>query len=88
MVLLHGGSSKGVGRIAACWAKARKVTQIGFKPNWTKHAKAASFRRNDEILSVMPAGLIVFPGNSITDNLADKCLMGCSMAHLAAVGKL
>lgn len=72
MVLLHGGSPKGAERIAACWAEARKVTQITFKPNWTKHAKAAPFRRNDEMLSVMPAGLIVFPGNGITGNLADK----------------
>lgn len=72
MVLLHGGSPKGAERIAACWAEGRKVTQISFKPNWTKHAKAAPFRRNDEMLSVMPAGLIVFPGNGITDNLTDK----------------
>lgn len=72
MVLLHGGSPKGAERIAACWAESRKVTQISFKPNWTKHAKAAPFRRNDEMLSVLPAGLIVFPGNGITDNLADK----------------
>lgn len=72
MVLLHGGAPKGAERIAACWAEARKVTQIIFKPNWSKHAKAAPFRRNDEMLSVMPAGLIVFPGNGITDNLADK----------------
>lgn len=72
MVLLHGGSPKGAERIAACWAEARKVTQISFKPNWTKHAKAAPFRRNDEMLSVMPAGLIVFPGNGITNNLTDK----------------
>lgn len=48
------------------------MTQITFKPNWTKHAKAAPFRRNDEMLSVMPAGLIVFPGNGITGNFADK----------------
>ncbi|WFU92017.1 hypothetical protein QA644_34540 (plasmid) [Rhizobium sp. CC1099] len=54
------------------WAEARKVTQISFKPNWTKHAKAAPFRRNDEMLSVMPAGLIAFPGSGITGNLADK----------------
>jgi hypothetical protein len=72
MVLLHGGSPKGAERIAACWAEARKVTQITFKPNWTRHAKAAPFRRNDEMLSAMPAGLIVFPGNGITGNLADK----------------
>ncbi len=72
MVLLHGGSPKGAERIAACWAEARKVTQITFKPNWAKHAKAAPFRRNDDMLSVMPVGLIVFPGNGITGNLADK----------------
>ncbi|MBB4193000.1 hypothetical protein GGE45_001586 [Rhizobium aethiopicum] len=72
MVLLHGGSPKGAERIAACWADARKVTQIFFKPNWTKYAKAAPFRRNDEMLSVMPAGVIIFPGSGITGNLADK----------------
>jgi hypothetical protein len=72
MVLLHGGSPKGAERIAACWAEARKVTQISFKPNWTKHAKAAPFRRNDDMLSVMPAGVMVFPGSGITGNIADK----------------
>ncbi|MBX5041135.1 DUF2493 domain-containing protein [Rhizobium lentis] len=72
MVLLHGGSPKGAERIASCWAEARKVTQISFKPNWTKHAKAAPFRRNDEMLSVMPAGVIIVPGSGITGNLADK----------------
>ncbi|MEH7846092.1 DUF2493 domain-containing protein [Rhizobium laguerreae] len=72
MILLHGGSPKGAERIAACWAEARKVTQITFKPNWTMHAKAAPFRRNDEMLSVMPAGVIIFPGSGITGNLADK----------------
>ncbi len=41
MVLLHGGSPKGAERIAACWDEARGVTQIAFKPNWNKHAKAA-----------------------------------------------
>ncbi|RVJ51144.1 DUF2493 domain-containing protein [Sinorhizobium meliloti] len=72
MVLLHGGSPKGAERIAACWAEARKVTQIAFKPNWTKHAKAAPFRRNDDMLSVMPSGVVIFPGSGITENLADK----------------
>ncbi|KXF78212.1 hypothetical protein ATN84_23250 [Paramesorhizobium deserti] len=72
MVLLHGGSPKGAERIAACWAETRKVTQIVFKPNWTKHAKAAPFRRNDDMLQVMPIGIMVFPGSGITGNLADK----------------
>ena len=72
MVLLHGGSPKGAERIAACWADNRKVPQIAFKPDWTKHAKAAPFKRNDQMLDVLPIGVIVFPGSGIQDNLADK----------------
>ena len=72
MVLLHGGSPKGAERIAACWADHRKVPQIAFKPDWTKHAKAAPFKRNDQMLDVLPIGVMVFPGTGIQDNLADK----------------
>lgn len=72
MVLLHGASPRGAERIAAGWADSRKVTQIPFKPDWDRHAKAAPFRRNDLLLSVIPAGVIVFPGSGITENLADK----------------
>jgi hypothetical protein len=55
MVLLHGASPKGAERIAACWAESRKVTQIAVKPDWTKHAKAAPFRRNDQLLATRRA---------------------------------
>jgi hypothetical protein len=72
MVLLHGGSPKGAERIAACWADNRKVPQIAFKPDWTRHAKAAPFKRNDAMLSVLPIGVMVAPGSGIQDNLADK----------------
>ena len=72
MVLLHGGSPKGAELIAAKWAEHRDVTQIAFKPDWTRHAKAAPFKRNDSLLDTLPVGLIVFPGTGITDNLADK----------------
>jgi hypothetical protein len=72
MVLLHGGSPKGAERIAAKWADHRKVPQIAFKPDWTRHAKAAPFKRNDAILEVLPIGVMVFPGTGIQDNLADK----------------
>jgi hypothetical protein len=72
MVLLHGGSPKGAERIAACWADNRKVPQIAFKPDWTRHAKAAPFRRNDRMLEVLPIGVIAFPGSGISANLADK----------------
>ena len=72
MVLLHGGSPKGAERIASRWADHRKVPQIAFKPDWTKHAKAAPFKRNDQMLAVLPIGLLHFPGTGIQDNLADK----------------
>jgi hypothetical protein len=72
MVLLHGGSPTGAERIAARWADTRKVTHVPFKPDWTRHAKAAPFKRNDQILEVLPIGVIVFPGSGIQENLADK----------------
>jgi hypothetical protein len=72
MVLLHGGSPKGAERIAASWADHRKVPQIAFKPDWTRHAKAAPFKRNDQMLDALPIGVMVFPGTGIQDNLADK----------------
>ena len=72
LVLLHGGSPKGAERIAACWADSRKVPQVAFKPDWSRHAKAAPFKRNDLMLDALPIGVVVFPGSGISDNLADK----------------
>ena len=51
---------------------SRNVTQIAFKPDWTRDGKAAPFKRNDRMLDIVPAGVIVFPGSGITGNLADK----------------
>jgi hypothetical protein len=72
MVLLHGGSPKGAELIASRWADHRKVPQVAFRPDWTKHAKAAPFKRNDAMLDVLPVGVLVFPGTGIQENLADK----------------
>ena len=72
MVLLHGGSPKGAELIAAKWADNRKVPQIAFRPDWSKHGKAAPFKRNDAMLDVLPVGVLVFPGTGIQENLADK----------------
>ena len=72
MVLMHGGSPKGAERIAARWADHCNVPQIAFKPDWTKHAKAAPFKRNDAMLEVLPIGVMIFPGTGIQENLADK----------------
>lgn len=72
MVLLHGGTPKGAERIASRWADSRGVPQIAFKPDWTRHQKAAPFRRNDVMLEAFPIGVIVFPGSGVSANLADK----------------
>tara|TARA_R100000687_G_C6406219_1_gene144236 strand:- start:466 stop:657 length:192 start_codon:yes stop_codon:yes gene_type:complete len=48
------------------------VTQVAFKPDWTKHAEAAPFKRNDAMLDVLPVGLLVFTGTGIQENLADQ----------------
>jgi hypothetical protein len=49
-----------------------KVPQIAFKPDWTKHQKAAPFKRNDAMLAALPIGVMAFPGTGIQANLADK----------------
>jgi hypothetical protein len=72
MVLLHGGGSKGAERIASCWADNRKVSQVAFKPDWSRHKNAAPFKRNDVMLETLPIGVIAFPGSGIVENLADK----------------
>ena len=72
MVRIHGGTPKGAEKAAACWADRRGVTQIAFKPDWTRDGKSAPFKRNDRMLEIVPAGVIVFQGSGITNNLADK----------------
>ena len=71
MVLLHGGGP-GIEKIAASWAEARGVNQVVCRPDWNAHGKAAPFRRNDELLNLLPKGVIAFPGSGITGNLVDR----------------
>ena len=71
IILAHGGGP-GVERIAAKWAERNGVHQVVCKPDWTAHGRAAPFRRNDELLNLLPKGVIAFPGSGITENLVDK----------------
>ncbi len=73
MVLVHGGGP-GVEKIAAQWAEQNGVHQIVCKPDWDRHGRAAPFRRNDELVNLLPKGVIAFPGSGITDNLVDKAI--------------
>ena len=84
MVLLHGGGP-GVEKIAASWASARGVDQVVCRPDWSAHGKAAPFRRNDELLNLLPKGVIAFPGSGITGNLVDKAKqLGIPVMNIAA----
>ena len=71
MVLVHGGGP-GAERIAARWAENNAVHQVVFRPDWNAHGRAAPFRRNDQMLKLLPTGLVAFPGAGITENLVDK----------------
>ena len=71
MILVHGGGP-GVERIAAQWADRNGVHQIVCKPDWQRHGRAAPFRRNEELLNLLPKGVIAFPGSGITENLVDR----------------
>ena len=84
MVLVHGGGP-GVERIAARWAERNGVHQVVCKPDWDRHGRAAPFRRNDELLNLLPKGVIAFPGSGITDNLVDKARqLGIPVHRMAA----
>ena len=71
MVLVHGGGP-GAEKIAARWAESKGVHQVVCKPDWNAHGRAAPFRRNDQLLSLLPKGVIGFPGSGISENLLDK----------------
>ena len=71
LVLVHGGGP-GVEKIAAQWAERNGVHQIVCKPDWNRHGRAAPFRRNEELLNLLPKGVIAFPGSGITENLVDR----------------
>ena len=84
MILVHGGGP-GVEKIAAQWAERNGVHQVVCKPDWDRHGRAAPFRRNDDLLNLLPKGLIAFPGNGITENLIDKARqLGIPVHRVAA----
>ena len=84
LVLVHGGGP-GVEKVAAQWADRNGVDQVVCKPDWNAHGRAAPFRRNDELLNLLPKGLIAFPGSGITDNLVDKAVkLGIPVQRCAA----
>jgi hypothetical protein len=68
MVLVHGGDTKGLDRIAAAWAERRKVAQVAFGLD-RRLGPRAGFRRNEQMLSLNPRCLIAFAGNGVLERL-------------------
>ena len=84
VILVHGGGP-GAEKIAASWAERNHVHQIVCKPDWDRHGCAAPFRRNDDLLNLLPKGLVAFPGSGITENLIDKARrLGIPVHRVAA----
>ena len=84
MVLVHGGGP-GVEKIAARWAERNGIDQVVCKPDWDRHGRAAPFRRNEELLQLLPQGVLAFPGSGITENLVDRARqLGIPVAQCAA----
>ena len=68
-MLVHGGGP-GAEKIAARWAESKGVHQVICRPDWNTHGRAAPFRRNDQLLKLLPKGLISFPGSGVSDTQA------------------
>jgi hypothetical protein len=68
MVLVHGGDTKGLDRIAAAWAERRKVAQVTFALD-RRLGSSAGFRRNEQMLSLKPRCLVAFSGNGVLERL-------------------
>lgn len=61
MVLVHGGDTKGVDRLASSWAERRNIPQISFSLDMRLGARAG-FKRNERMLSLDPRYVVAFPG--------------------------
>ena len=68
MVLVHGGDTKGVDRLAASWAERRGIAQLTFALDRRLGARAG-FKRNEQMLSLDPRYVVAFPGNGVLERL-------------------
>ena len=72
VVLVHGGGPGCGERSRPDGPSGTASTRSSASPTGTPTDRAAPFRRNDELLSLLPKGVVAFPGSGITDNLVDK----------------
>ncbi|OYU34814.1 DUF2493 domain-containing protein [Novosphingobium sp. PASSN1] len=68
MVLVHGGDTKGVDRLASSWAERHKIPQVVFALD-LRLGSRAGFHRNERMLSLDPRYVVAFPGNGVLERL-------------------
>lgn len=68
LVLVHGGDTRGVDRLAASWAERRKVPQLTFSLD-RRLGQRAGFRRNEQMLSLKPRYVVAFAGTGVLERL-------------------
>ena len=68
LVLVHGGYSKGVDRLAASWAEQRNVPHVAFSLD-RRLGQRAGFRRNEQMLSLNPRYVVAFAGSGVVERL-------------------
>ena len=73
MILMHSGYSKGDDKIASNWAARNDVVQVIVPMDFDRWGgKRAGFKRNEQMLDLKPAGMVILPGNGVTENLRDS----------------
>ena len=68
MLLVHGGDSKGLDRLAAAWAERRGVAQVAFGLE-KRLGRRAGFHRNGQMLGLKPRCVVAFAGNGVLERL-------------------
>jgi len=72
VIYTHPGSGAETQLLTIAEKRRNTPTALADALDWLNDPKAAPFKRNDAMLDVLPVGVLVFPGNGIQENLADK----------------
>ena len=89
LILYTRGQKSGVEAIAAAWARARKSTNIIFRPQWDKYKKAAPYKAMDQMfedeLPFVLGGCLIFGADALAAVMAKKADEHCTkILHITA----
>lgn len=67
------GNARGADRMAGAWARANKIDNLKFRPDWNKYGMAAGPIRNQQMLDEGKPDLVVaFPGKNGTADMVAR----------------